>query len=375
MSRMQDYLYNLATDKIKGFIPAAIKLFLFILSIIYGLVVRILIFFELIFPRRLNCKVISVGNITLGGTGKTSLVEYIARYLKQNDHFVAILSRGYKRKTIGHYGLSLPAGKAGTIDYEAMGDEPYMLAKNLGDMPVLVDKDRMRAAQQAIHDYQVDTAVLDDGFQQWRIKKDLEIVTIDATNPFGNRHLMPRGILRQPLSSLGRADVFVLTKTNLVPNIKDTRDFLAHINPKALIFESIHQPLGLYKIDNPNELLSLETFEGKSATLFSGIGDPDSFEKIIKNLGIKIGLSLKFRDHYNYNQADLDKIIKSSQDKNIDLIITTQKDAVRVSNSQLTTYLPVRQAGNSQLLVLRIGIKIIEDEDRFHNRLLKLYSD
>jgi tetraacyldisaccharide 4'-kinase len=372
---MQDYLYNLATDKIKGFIPAAIKLFLFILSIIYGLVVRILIFFELIFPRRLNCKVISVGNITLGGTGKTSLVEYIARYLKQNDHFVAILSRGYKRKTIGHYGLSLPAGKAGTIDYEAMGDEPYMLAKNLGDMPVLVDKDRMRAAQQAIHDYQVDTAVLDDGFQQWRIKKDLEIVTIDATNPFGNRHLMPRGILRQPLSSLGRADVFVLTKTNLVPNIKDTRDFLAHINPKALIFESIHQPLGLYKIDNPNELLSLETFEGKSATLFSGIGDPDSFEKIIKNLGIKIGLSLKFRDHYNYNQADLDKIIKSSQDKNIDLIITTQKDAVRVSNSQLTTYLPVRQAGNSQLLVLRIGIKIIEDEDRFHNRLLKLYSD
>jgi tetraacyldisaccharide 4'-kinase len=255
-----------------------------------------------------------------------------------------------------------------------MGDEPYMLAKNLGDTPVLVDEDRIRAAHQAIHDEQADTVVLDDGLQQWRIKKDLEIVTIDATNPFGNRHLMPRGILRQPLSCLKRCDIFVLTKTNLVSNIKELRVFLSHINPKALIFLSIHQPLGLYKIDEPNELLSLETFKGKSATLFSGIGDPDSFEKIIKNSGIKIGQSLRFRDHHNYNQEELDEIIKSSQDKNIDLIITTQKDAVRISNSQLTTHLPAGQAGNSQLLVLRIGIKIIEDEDKFHNRLLKLYS-
>jgi len=374
MSKMQDYLYNLATDKVRGLIPAAIKLFLFILSIIYGLTVRILIFFELISSQRLNCKVISVGNITLGGTGKTSLVEYIARYLKQNGHFVAIISRGYKRKTIGHYGLW-------AMGSETMGDEPYMLAKNLGDTPVLVGEDRIRAAQQAIDDEQADTVVLDDGFQQWRIKKDLEIVTIDATNPFGNCHLIPRGILRQPLSSLGRADVFVLTKTNLVPNIKDTRDFLAHINPKALIFESIHQPLGFYKIDEPNELLSLETFKGKSAALFSGIGDPDSFEKIIKNLGIKIGLSLRFRDHYNYNQEDLDKIIKSSKDKNIDLIITTQKDAVRISSLQLAACLPAArlpdghgQAGSLRFLVLRIGIKIIKDEDKLHNRLLKLYS-
>ncbi len=363
---MQDYLYNLATDKVRGLIPAAIKLFLFILSIIYGLAVRILIFFELISPRRLNCKVISIGNITLGGTGKTSLVEYIARYLKNQGHKVAILTRGYKRR-ITQYAIRLPAGRQGNTQYETMGDEPYMLAKNLGDTPVLVGEDRIRAAHQAIDNEQADTVVLDDGFQQWRIKKDLEIVTIDATNPFGNCHLIPRGILRQPLSSLGRADVFVLTKTNLVPNIKDTRDFLAHINPKALIFESIHQPLGFYKIDEPNELLSLEIFKGKSAALFSGIGDPDSFEKIIKNLGIKIGLSLRFRDHYNYNQEDLDEIIKISKDKNIDLIITTQKDAVRISNLQLITY-------NLQLLVLRIGIKIIKDEDKLHNRLLKLYS-
>lgn len=357
---VRQFFYNLATDKIKGFIPALIKLFLFILSIIYGLVVRISIFFALFSPHRLNCKVISIGNITLGGTGKTSLVEYIVSYLKEQGHKVAILTRGYKRSVAGSPGRRV-------ANSEIMGDEPYMLSKNLGQVPILVDANRIRAAHQVIRDCQADTVVLDDGLQQWRIKKDLEIVTIDATNPFGNRHLMPRGILREPLSGLGRADIFVLSKVNLVPNIEEIRKSLIHFNPKALILLSVHQPLGLYKIDNPNELLDPEIFKGRSATLFSGIGDPDSFEKIIKNTGIKIGLSFRFRDHHNYSQKELDKIIGSSQDKNSDLIITTQKDAVRLSSIRNTH-------DRIQIFVLRIGIKIIENEDRLHNRLLKLYS-
>ena len=346
---MRKYLYNLATDKYNGFIARIIKSFLLILSLIYGLIVKILILFYRLFPSRINCKVISVGNITLGGTGKTSLVEYIAKYLKEKGHKVAILTRGYKRKI------------------NTMGDEPSMLAMNLKDVVVTVDTNRIMAAKKAIKDYSIDSVILDDGFQQWKIKKGLEIVTIDATNPFGNRYLLPRGILREPLSSLRRADIFVLTKTNLNPDIIDLKYFLEQINPKAIIFTAEHRPIGFYEINQNNVLLDRNTLKGKTVTLISGIGDPDSFENLIVSMGINIGLSFRFPDHYNYTQKDLAKISTASREKNIDTIVTTEKDAVRLYNLQLKTY-------NLQLLILRIELVITKDEEKFQHRLLSLYS-
>jgi len=357
---MKEYLYNLATDKYGGLIPGIIKAFLFILSCIYGLVIKILILFYRLKPRRLNCKVISVGNITSGGTGKTSLVEYIARYLKEQGRKVAILSRGYKR-------IAYSAPVLECSSYEAMGDEPYMLSRNLGDIPVIVDADRIRAAKQAIKDYHVDTVILDDGFQQWRIIKDLEIVTVDATDHFGNQRMIPRGILREPLSSLKRADVFVLTKTNINPDIQDIKDFLNSINPSAVIFESLHQPVVFYKIDNPQGVLDVDTLKKETVALFSGIAEPDSFENLIQSLGIRVGLTFKFSDHYQYKQKDLDRIIKESQEKNINTIITTEKDAVRLYR------LPLTMLSSLQFLVLKIELKL-KDEQEFHSRLLKLYS-
>jgi len=280
------------------------------------------------------------------------LVALIAKYLKQEGHKVAILSRGYKRKV---------------KSCENMGDEPYMLKMNLKDVPVIVDADRVRGAQKAVRDYAVDTVILDDGFQQWRIKKDLEIVTIDTNCPFGNRNLLPRGILREPLSSLKRADVFVLTKTNVAPMTNQLKDFLGQVNPRAPVIESIHQPLGFCQLDKPNDLLDIAKLAGKSVTLFSGIGAPDSFENLIQSLKIKVGLFFRFSDHHNYSQGDLDRIIKNSQDKNIDTLITTEKDAARLSQLPITNYqLPI--------LFLRIELKIIKDEEKFHSRLLGLYS-
>lgn len=356
---MLSYIYNLATDKHKGLVAGIAKSFLYCLSLLYGLVVKVLVFIYHLKPYRLNCKVISVGNITLGGTGKTSLVALIAQYLKQKGHKVAILSRGYKRK-LTTYNLQLTT-------YETMGDEPYMLKMNLGDVPVVVDTDRIRAAKLAIHNYGADTVILDDGLQQWPIKKDLEIVTIDATCPFGNRKLIPRGILREPLSSLKRADVFILTKTNLNPDNQDTKDFLSSINPQSLIVESTHSPLGFYRLQERDEFLRLEALKGETVTLISGIADPDSFQNLIASLGIIIGLAFRFPDHYSYAQKDLEDIIRESQKKGIDTIITTEKDAVRLSNSQLPT-------PNFQLLYLRVELKMTKDEQGFYNRLLRLYS-
>jgi len=355
------YLYNLATDRHKGLVARIVKSFLCCLSLVYGLGVRVLIFIYHLKPYHLSCKVISVGNITLGGTGKTSLVSLIAQYLKQKGHKVAILSRGYKRKITNH--------QSPITNYQNMGDEPYMLKMNLKDVPVVVDTDRIRAAKLAIRDYGTDTVILDDGLQQWRIKKDLEIVTIDATCPFGNQKLIPRGILREPLSSLKRADVFILTKTNLNPDNQDIKDFLSSINPRSLIVESTHSPLGFYRLGERDEFLRLEALTGETATLISGIADPDSFESLIASLGIIIGLAFRFPDHHNYTKEELDKIVKNSKDKSIGTIITTEKDAVR-----LLPYLLPTAYYLLNFLVLRIELKITKDEQEFYNRLLRLYS-
>ena len=345
------YLYLLATDKKRGFIASVFKILLFILCLIYGLAVRILSFIYRIKPYQLNCKVISVGNITLGGTGKTSLVELIARVLKEEGHKVAILSRGYKRKSI-RYPLSAKR-------YQLMGDEPYMLSKNLGDIPVIVNKDRIRAAKRAIRDCQVDTVILDDGFQQWRINKDLEIVTIDATNPLGNLCLIPRGILREGLSSLRRVQIFLLTKVNLKPDNQKIKKLLNKINPNALIIEAIHKPVGFYKLGQLRDnLVNPDEFRGRKVSLVSGIADPASFENLISNLGIEIGLSFRFPDHYVYTQKDLNKIINDSKQKGVSNIITTEKDSVRL----LTL----------NCFILRIKLEILQYEI-FLKRIHSLY--
>lgn len=292
--------------------------------------------------------VISVGNITLGGTGKTVLVEYIARFLKQQGVNAAVLSRGYKKR--------------GT-----MGDEPYMLKINLKDIPVVVNKNRIRAAKSAMRDYKADAVILDDGFQQWRIKKDLEIVVIDSTNLFGNKHMLPRGILREPLSSLKRADVFMLTKTNLIFNTYEAKDLLHRINYNALIVESMHKPVALYLLDKKSEIVDNHILKGKTVAVFSAIGDPDSFEALVISLGARICLAFKFPDHYIYAQKDLDKIIKASEQKKVDAVITTEKDAARIYESKV-------KIDGLQILVLRIELKITKNEEEFNNRLLSLYS-
>lgn len=356
---MKDYIYEVITDKARGKFSEFFRAFFYLLSLIYGLMVNILIFIRGSFKFRPSCKVISVGNITWGGTGKTPLVSYIASLLNKGGRKVAIISRGYKQKGSGGSDLK---------DYgRIMGDEPYMLQKRLAGIPVIVDRKRKRSIIKAVSEFGVDTVILDDGFQQWGIKKDLEVVTIDAVNPFGNGFLLPRGILRQPLSTLKAADIFVLTKTDLVSDLRFVKLELARINPDAMIIESVHNPKDFFMLGNEAVSLGIDTFKGRTAALFCAIGDPDSFKDVIQKIGVKIGVFFRFRDHHKFSQDDLDNIIHEAKRNRINTLITTEKDAVRLEG--LST-----EAEDFKIYVLRIDLKTKDNEQGFDNRLFGLYT-
>ncbi len=361
---MLDYLYNLATDRSKGFVASVLKFILFILSLVYGLAVRMVMFICRLRQYRANCKVISVGNITLGGTGKTPLVEFLARRLKDNGHRVAIITRGYRRKGT-RYLQPTTYNLQPNSQLVVISDEAVMLQAKLGDIPVIVDANRKRAIKLAINKA-ADTVILDDGFQQWKIKKDLEIVAIDSTNPLGNSQLLPRGILRQPLGALKYADIFLLTKANIQSPPRELKRQLAKLNPRAIIAEASHEPAGFYEITKPQELLAGDYFQGKIVALVSGIADPAYFEKSILDLGIKSGLSFQFPDHYEYSQQILEKIISESKRKSISAIITTEKDAAKIGK------LPIANSG-LPIIVFRVELKIIKYEEGFLNRLSRVY--
>ncbi len=348
----REYLYNLVTGKIKGPRGVFLRGCLFILSLVYGATVVILAAFYRIRPMRFSAKVISVGNITLGGTGKTTLVEYLSAKLTLAGNKIAVLSRGYKRdsRRLGAQGL---------------GDEPTMLAKNLPRVSVIVDKNRIKAAQIAIRDYAADTLILDDGLQQWKIFKDLEIVTVDAQNPFGNYRILPAGFLREPLAALKRADIFVLTQVYSGQDLGGVTAELKRINSRALIVESKHEPEGVSWLDQVDELLDPEFLKGKSVAIFSGIGNPEGFKNCICGLGIKVVKYFRFADHHDYTQEDILRMVREVKENNLEAMITTQKDAVKIRE------LEVKGAG---ILVLKIKLSIIKNEAEFNRRLFKLYS-
>ena len=352
MSLGREYLYNLVTGKIKGPQGACLRGCLFVLSMVYGLGVVILASFHKIRQIHLGAKVISVGNITLGGTGKTTLVEYISAKLSLAGNKVAVLSRGYKRDS----------GRPGAA---GLGDEPAMLAKKFPSVRVVVDQNRIKAAQKAIRDYACDTLILDDGLQQWKIFKDLEIVTLDAGNPFGNYRMLPAGFLREPVAALKRADIFVLTQVCGGQDLNALTAKLNRINPRALIVESRHEPVGVNRLDQTEELLDPVFLKGKLVAIFSGIGNPEGFQNCVGGLGMNIAKYFRFADHHDYTQKDILEIIKFAQQNNLDAIITTRKDAVKV-----------RELGikNSMILVLEIKLKITKNEAEFDRRLFKLYS-
>ncbi|MFA5389548.1 MAG: tetraacyldisaccharide 4'-kinase [Candidatus Omnitrophota bacterium] len=313
-------------------------------SFIYFFIVSLRnIFYRLGILRRykINAKVISVGNITWGGTGKTPVTAFIAGALAGKNQKASILIRGYGN------------------------DESELLPKLTLNTPVLVGKDRVALGRYAVEHHLSDTVILDDGFQYRRLARDLDIVCVDAVRPFGNGWAIPAGSLREGLYSLKRADIFLITKADLVSADKLGRleKKLKKINPKAVIAKAIHRPLYLYKLSN-EEKVNIGQLQNGKAALVSAIGSPGCFERTILRLGLKVGKHFIFRDHHGYTEGDIAGIGDYCGKNQIDKIITTEKDAVKLK----------RLAVSDQWLVLKVRLEIIENEEGFYNRLFGIYD-
>ena len=287
---------------------------------------------------KLDRPVISVGNITVGGTGKTPLVGWIARTIARSGKKVCILTRGYgrdnpQRQTVVSDGKSILASSA-----EA-GDEPYLLATNLlGVAAVISNADRIAAGGYAIEKFGTDCFVLDDGFQHLRLARDLDIVTIDATNPWGGGHLLPYGRLRESPSGLSRADCVVLTRCDQADDLDSLREKIRALI-RGSVFESTMQPVGKLEVPGP-------------VAAFCAVGNPSSFFTQLKKAGYELAVEKAFRDHHAYSQKDIDELASAATRAGATSLITTAKDAVKLKS--VSSSLPLH--------VFRIDIKIQPEE-------------
>ena len=297
----------------------------------------------------LGCLVLVVGNLTVGGTGKTPVVEMFAKALRDRGRKVAILSRGYKSKApplwqkwwfwLNHIAEPPPRvvsdGVKVWLDSEVAGDEPYMLARNLPGVVVLVDKNRVKAGAYAIKQFGCDTLILDDGYQYLPLKGRLNLLLIDKTNPFGNGFTLPRGILREPIKHLARASYVLLTKSK---GVRDTElEAMIHkFNPGVEIIECAHQPQYLQHIAT-GERLPLTTLAGRKIGAFSGIAAPEGFEAFLREAGAQLATTRRFVDHHRFTPQDLRDVFAEARAAGVELMITTEKDAVRINASEKIT--------------------------------------
>ncbi len=328
----------------------------------YGIAVRarrVLYRIGILRQKKLLQQVISVGNITLGGTGKTPAVIQIARVLHRSGRRPAVISRGYGRKDESVI-IVVSDGDHVLVDTHTGGDEPSLIGAKLKGVPVVVGSDRYLTAQAAHDRFQNDAVILDDGFQHIRLKRDLDIVLIDGSDPFGNGKLFPAGILREPLSALGRAHAVLITKADRSPDLPALKDTIGRWTPSP-IFTSVQAPEDLINVVT-GETKPLTALRGSSVLAFAGIARPSSFLALLGSLGAIVKTQLTYQDHYQYTKADLAAIFQQAADKRISMIVTTEKDAAR-----LKTLKP------DGIWALRIELKVVENE-AWEAVLLKNYE-
>ena len=290
---------------------------------------------------KVSAPVISVGNVTVGGTGKTPLVAWIAKVLAREGRRVCILTRGYGRLD-SHDRVIVSDGNEVLASPERAGDEAYLLAEELkGCAAVISDADRIAAAHWALANLKTDVFVLDDGFQNLRIARNLDIVTIDATNPWGNGKVLPAGILREPLSALTRADCIVVTRADAAQQLNELENTLVQLSNGGPVLRSRMNLARLRRASGkPERLLGPGEVKQSFVAAFCGIGNPESFFELLRRNGYVLCHTRALRDHYRYVQSDLDRIERESVVKGAQALLTTAKDEVKLRsiNTKLPCY-------------------------------------
>ena len=333
---------------------------LWVLSLFYGSLLKArMILHErgMIRTKKLACAVISVGNITLGGTGKTPMVVYLAKFITRLGFRVAVLSRGYRglsEKTGGVVsdGLSI------RMTPKESGDEPYMLAGRLTGIPVLVGRDRYAMGKQAIREFETEVLILDDGFQHTALFRDLDLVLLDSRTLFGNGHLFPRGILREPVSALRRGNALIITKIDPEKRRESDLDELKKRGSfeKKPIFISLHTPFFYRLTGSKPALCDPCHIYGKKIIAFSGIAQNADFRDTLERYGCKIASFHPFADHHPYTDAELEHIWQDAKEAFAEFVVTTEKDYPRIHG---------RIQNKPELIIVGIHVSMVEEERFF----------
>lgn len=372
--RIEQYFVDLLKEKRRRTFDRLLMGVLFLTSRVYRNLVQLRLWMyenRVIRNRAIGCLVVSIGNLTCGGTGKTPVVEIFARTLSRKGRKVAILSRGYRSrdrsiwdkllKKFTSQKMEVPPrvvsdGQNLLLNSMTAGDEPYMLASNLKDVCVLVDKDRVKSGLYAIRNFQADTLVLDDGFQYLDLKSHINILLVDATAPFDNHHVLPRGLMREPIKNIRRADYIFLTKSNGAPRLRHLKEFLRRHNHRAEIIECCHKPQYLEEVYDRGVRYPLEWLKGRKIASLSAIANPASFNGFLTGNGAEIVYEQHYADHHRYHQQEMIDFINAAKAAGAEVVMTTEKDAVRM---------PRLDRRDLPVLFLRIEIDILSGQENF----------
>src|SRR5438876_1160553 len=376
LENLEQFGIDVVLERRRGFRASILRGILYALSFVYEWLVQLRLYLyrkRILRERALGCLVISIGNLTVGGTGKTPIAEKFARALQSGGRRVAILSRGYKsvprkrswldrlrRKDVDPPRV-VSDGKSLLLDSLIAGDEPYMLAHNLKDVIVLVDKDRVKSGRFAIDKWKVDTLVLDDGLQYLHLKHRLDMVLVDRQAPFGNEFLLPRGTLREPPRNLRRASYIFITKNTGKSNeqlVKRVRRY----NRTAEIIECAHKPLHLQNVVT-GEIAPLEKLHGTFIGSICAIAAPDSFEDGLRKLGARIEIAKRYIDHHRFTEAELQSFISRCSRRDLEMMVTTEKDAVRF---------PLLIKTEVPIFFLRVDVELLSGHENWEHCVARI---
>ncbi|HLH79942.1 MAG TPA: tetraacyldisaccharide 4'-kinase [Chthonomonas sp.] len=351
----------------RGFVPLILRGLLLVLALLHRLGLELYLMAYRVGLRRrtrLPRPVISIGNITVGGTGKTPTVHTLCRLLKEEGLQPVVLSRGYRGK-FEHSSAIVSDGQKVRLGVQEAGDEAYLLARNLPGVPVVVGKDRRVTGALAIGQFQPDVLVLDDGMQFWQLHRDLEIALVNALNPFDNGWIFPRGLLREPPSHLRRAHIVLLTNAGrlAIEALEALMTHLRRLVPGKPIFTADPVP-GQLRFLADQVYVPAQWLAGRRVVAVSAIADPTLFETMIGELGGILAASFRFRDHHVYTPKEIEQVMEKACAVNAEAVITTEKDAVKL--------MPLRSA--RPLAALQVSMHI-DAEHEFMTEVLKAVEE